>query len=50
MSLWLLLFLAILCMVVITILFLLATKKGYEHQHTVDPTPSKSEENGKNIS
>lgn len=43
MPLWLLLFLAIVCMVVITLIFLVATKKGYEHQHTIDPAPSTSE-------
>ena len=47
MSLWFLMFLAISCMVVITLLFLLATKKGYEHQHTIDPIPPKSKENVK---
>lgn len=50
MSLGLLLFLSILCMVVITLLFLLAIKKGYAFQHTIDPTPPKSDENDKNKS
>lgn len=44
MSLSLLLFLAILCIVVITLLFLLATKKGYEYQHTIDEAPPTSKE------
>ena len=43
MRLWLLLFLAIVCMVVITLISLVATKKGYEHQHTIDPAPSTSD-------
>ncbi|MFX3675053.1 MAG: YtzI protein [Paenisporosarcina sp.] len=40
MPLWLLLFLAIVCMVIITLISLAVTKKGYEHQHTIDPAPS----------
>lgn len=43
MPLWLLLFLAIGCIVVITLIFVVATKKGYEHQHTIDPAPARSE-------
>lgn len=47
MPLWLLMLLAIGCMTVITLIFMVATKKGYEHQHTIDPPPPTSESDKK---
>jgi hypothetical protein len=41
MNLWLLLFVAILCMIGLTFIFLLTTRKAYSHQHTIDPVPHK---------
>ncbi|MET1013110.1 MAG: YtzI protein [Paenisporosarcina sp.] len=42
MTLWLLLFVAILSMVGLTFIFLLTTKKAYAHKHTIDTVPQKS--------
>ena len=39
MTLWLLLFVAVLSMVGLTFIFLLTTKKAYSHKHTIDPVP-----------
>ncbi|MGD7044357.1 YtzI protein [Jeotgalibacillus proteolyticus] len=42
MSLGGLMFLSILVIVLITALFIIATNRGYDYEHTVDPLPEKN--------
>lgn len=42
MTLWLLLFVAFLCVIGITLMFVAATNKAYKHTHTIDPIPKQS--------
>ncbi|KIL45546.1 YtzI protein [Jeotgalibacillus campisalis] len=45
MSLTGLMFLSILVIVLITALFIIATNRGYDYEHTVDPLPEKNKTN-----
>ncbi|WP_240732929.1 YtzI protein [Jeotgalibacillus sp. S-D1] len=44
MSLTWLMILSILVIIFITLLFIIATNRGYKYEHTVDPLPTKNSE------